>query len=665
MFTFQRFSHIGAILALLLVTALLQNTPIPPTQAQQGMVWEWHNPLPQGNNLEDVWGSAPDNVYAVGRGALLHYDGQEWSILDDEETYYGVWGSSASDVFVVGDGGIHHYDGHQWTTMEAIHHPQGVWGFGSHDVFAVGGIDGYLIHYDGNAWTELDCDSNNAYYALWGSSASDLYIAGEDGLIRHWDGQACTTVYYDRDRNLWAIWGAGPDDIFVGGDSGVIIHFDGHSWSKQDLGTADFNDIWGFSGNDVYAASEGDRAGTGSVMHYDGRQWSRVYETPLILKGIWGQASSELFAVGNGGRIYHAIGGAWTEMSHSVTNYGLDTVWGAAADDVFAGGGAGTMLHYDGRSWQPMDCGTDKNINAIWGLSGQDVYAVTHAPYHTESSILHYDGSAWQVTDSGVQRSLNGIWGSGPADIFAVGDYGVILHYDGSSWSQMQSGVGDAYLFDVWGTASDNVYAVGATKHGYDGIIVHYDGHTWASVDIGDWDAGPSGAAGPTTSTRPATECFITTAQLGAQPRGFLAGILFGTYRGPAARMSIFWTSMPNRSVITTAPAGRSSTLTSTTLCSTPSGMVPPTISLPWDTMVLSSTMASHPHPPPQQPLLLRPLSPPPLRPLPPLQQHLLLRLSSSTYPSSWTTESLHRRLPCFRTNSPSVSAPSLPYCWR
>jgi hypothetical protein len=44
---------------------------------------------------------------------------------------------------------------------------------------------------------------------------------------------------------------------------------------------------------------------------------------------------------------------------------------------------------------------------------------------------------------SGTTDYLLAVWGSASDDVFAVGEGGLILHYDGASWSAMASGVTD------------------------------------------------------------------------------------------------------------------------------------------------------------------------------------------------------------------------------
>jgi hypothetical protein len=69
--------------------------------------WTWQNPLPQGNGLGAIWASSSSDVYAVGGyGAILHFDGSNWKLVDSSSvSMAAVWGSSPSDVYAVGIAG--------------------------------------------------------------------------------------------------------------------------------------------------------------------------------------------------------------------------------------------------------------------------------------------------------------------------------------------------------------------------------------------------------------------------------------------------------------------------------------------------------------------------------------------------------------------------------
>lgn len=174
----------------------------------------------------------------------------------------------------------------------------------------------------------------------------------------------------------------------------------------------------------------------------------------------------------------------------------LNAVWGSSGTDVFAVGHNlfdfglyyYTITHYDGNSWSLMSkeaatSGTTNNLHGIWGTSSSDVYAVGAA-----GTILHYDGNIWTDMASGTSSSLNDICGSSNTDIFAVGDkyYSsgwrhTILHYDGSSWSSVSIDTNPyipGFLEAVLCRSSSEAVAVGSF-----GTILQYDGNNWAESE--------------------------------------------------------------------------------------------------------------------------------------------------------------------------------------
>lgn len=94
------------------------------------------------------------------------------------------------------------------------------------------------------------------------------------------------------------------------------------------------------------------------------------------------------------------------------------------------------------------------------------------------STFVHHTAGRWS-THLGPDAWWIGVWGTAFNDVFAVGRRGAIAHFDGTTWSSQSSGI-TTDLTDVWGTASNDVFAVG-----YDGVILHYDGTTWAPMASG------------------------------------------------------------------------------------------------------------------------------------------------------------------------------------
>jgi hypothetical protein len=159
----------------------------------------------------------------------------------------------------------------------------------------------------------------------------------------------------------------------------------------------------------------------------------------------------------------------WVQMS-SGTSDALQAVWGTSASDIFAVGANGTILHYNGTSWSAMTSGTTDILLSVWGSASDDVWAVSPT-----GTVLHYNGTGW-TTATTLSSQPYDVWGSSASDIFAVGASGAIEHYDGTGWSSMTSSTTNG-LLGVWGTSGSDVYAVGVG-----GTIVHYDGTSWSTM---------------------------------------------------------------------------------------------------------------------------------------------------------------------------------------
>ena len=106
-----------------------------------------------------LWGTAWNDVHAIGTRKILHYDGMEWTLsLREEEIYLmGIWGSGPDDVYAVGTYGpytrtrnLFHYDGEQWSYVDndiesAL---KAIWGSGPDDVFIIGS-EWTIVHLGG------------------------------------------------------------------------------------------------------------------------------------------------------------------------------------------------------------------------------------------------------------------------------------------------------------------------------------------------------------------------------------------------------------------------------------------------------------------------------------------------------------------------------------
>jgi photosystem II stability/assembly factor-like uncharacterized protein len=151
-----------------------------------------------------VWGTGRDNVYVVAwdgaYGVILRSEngGKSWGVVKTGEKPFpyltSVWGSSPENLYAVGFGVIlHSRDGGR--TWGASEHATGagsagyggLWGSGPNDVFLT--ADGYVFHSvdDGKTFQEWRSPLVRTG-AIWGSGPSDVYVAG-DGEVDHATGR--------------------------------------------------------------------------------------------------------------------------------------------------------------------------------------------------------------------------------------------------------------------------------------------------------------------------------------------------------------------------------------------------------------------------------------------------------------------------------------------
>ena len=108
--------------------------------------------------------------------------------------------------------------------------------------------------------------------AIWGNSATDIYVVGNAGGIAHsTDGISFSTQVNTDSYNLNAVWSSGAGDIFAVGASGDIRHSTGSgTWTGQTSGTSNtLNGVFGFSSTEVYAVGA-----NGTALKYNGTIWS-------------------------------------------------------------------------------------------------------------------------------------------------------------------------------------------------------------------------------------------------------------------------------------------------------------------------------------------------------------------------------------------------------
>lgn len=271
-------------------------------------------------SLASVWGAASDDVWAVGAsGAMLHFDGRQWSWLEPltQADLLGVHGAASDDVWAVGD-----------------------------DV---------VLHWDGSAWSTVLQGVAETWIRVWPADRDDVWMVGmtwdnDVGVIRHWDGNRWEWTEVPPALSLWDVWCGAAGDVWVAGSSttqsGFLARGQDEKFATWGFDGPALRAIWGSASDDLWTAPY-----LGSLQHWDGSTWSSYAAGPegAHFRALSGTSSEDVWGVGNDGLIVHWNGDAWTAQP-ALTDRPLASVWALSPDDVWAVGGA--LLHWDGERWR-------------------------------------------------------------------------------------------------------------------------------------------------------------------------------------------------------------------------------------------------------------------------------------------------------------------------
>jgi hypothetical protein len=265
------------------------------------------------------------------------------------------------------------------------------------------------------------------FSAVWGASATDVWVAGEAGTLLHWNGSTWTQVATGTENGLRAITGTSKTDIWAAGLDGTLIHFDGSSWSATQKNGSPWTPLVGPNQRPIYAlyAPRPNRvwAGGSGMRYFDGSKWSEPHHgSHLPIMAIWGSDAANGWAVGLQGMVNRLEGDEWVRAG-SDEGPNLLGVWGSAPNDVWIVGSSGAILHWNGTTRAAVPSGTTNDLHAVLGFGANDAWAVGD-----EGTLLHWLGSGWASASSPTPRALLGIWGPSAHDLWVVGEGGVILH---------------------------------------------------------------------------------------------------------------------------------------------------------------------------------------------------------------------------------------------
>ncbi len=462
--------------------------------------WEWQNPLPQGNDLNDVFFINENLGWAVGNcGAIVKStDGgenwellgppTEWSLtsLQFTDSLTGFISSSGGKIFITLDGG------EEWAVS---FHSQG-YNRTINDLFFISPDTGWAVSRAGKIYSTVNagiswdtCQQGGAYYSNkiffvdnqkgWiasGDPFNEWFYYGRilktcDGGIT-WntvysnDSIAVTSLYFTDSLNGWA---TGCSYYWFGDNLGILLHTEdgGDSWTEIYYDQIHrFSDIW-FCNSDTGWLACGFNRGPIRITIDGGFSWADQTSYDLWpVSALFGLDQDVLQAVGTGGHVMITGNGGedWIEVTHGTRSSLYDIT---ILDDQrgWAVGSSGRVLHTENGGAEWIDRSIAEGIylkSAFFHDENLGFVAGQEKIFKTINS-----GESWYTVSDTNENDIEAIHFPHQSTGWAVGDEGLVLKTTdgGESWYVKDIGTQnylvDVYFIDIlhgWTISDDTVY---------------------------------------------------------------------------------------------------------------------------------------------------------------------------------------------------------------
>ncbi len=508
----------GSLSSAVTATITLDTTPPEPSEGGSLDIWEWRNPLPQGNQLQEAaYGNGTFVLTGYNGTLLTSADGISWTMRTSGTSYILDSVAFGNGTFVaVGGAGtiLTSSDGITWTNRTSGTASELIKViFQNNQFVAVGAAGAIVTSPDGVTWTARTSNTANDIFGVafgngifvasgyngtiltssdngvtWTNSTSgttnwltDAAFGNNTFVVTVYNG----TVLTSSDGLIWTshstgqanwIYGVAFDGIgtfMAVGDSGTILSStDGISWTPKSSGITDNLSSVSFA-NNLYIAT-----GWPNVIltSADGSAWNnRTTGSKSDLAGMT-YGNNTFVAVGSGGAVLSSVdGNTWTSATSPTTNNLKDVTFGNGTF-VSVGVNGAVISSSDGMNWSAADSGT--TIYDPYGVAfGNNMFVAVGGGIEGAMGYLTLtspDGINWAMIDHYSDYMLYDVaFGNGL--FVAVGYQGTIMtSSNGTTWTLGPSGV----TTDLYGiTFANNMFiSVGASGT----ILTSADGVDWS-----------------------------------------------------------------------------------------------------------------------------------------------------------------------------------------
>lgn len=141
------------------------------------------------------------------------------------------------------------------------------------------------------------------------------------------------------------------------------------------------------------------------------------------------------------------------------------------------------------RAWTKLTGKDDQGNRGIWGTAANNVYTANYL------GLWKYNGSTWATIPEARWRTFYDVYGTSSSNVFAVGADGLIMRYNGTTWTAQRfngTTVANEPLYApvnparkyalraLWGLPAQNF----TVTVGDSGTVLYHDGTTWTDFSV-------------------------------------------------------------------------------------------------------------------------------------------------------------------------------------
>jgi hypothetical protein len=468
--------------------------PFPQLAIFENGSWRRISPTdlnPGSSTFTDVTAVSPTEAYVGHRSGLYRFDGAaltKITTITDSIFSVGHMSNATTKLVIAGSTNVAFIGNGTTFTRYVLPVNQrfdGACITGPNEAFVSSSLGGAILRFDGTTWTSVPAPSTAGKLDLQCPAPGLAYVTANNVGFFRWGGGAAggwtqlpgLPAFVPRRPRMSAV---SSGEIYAFGDSAGVdrafYRFDGSNWTE--VARLRFAQNAGRP----WADPRGGAAYVGSISYGRVERVTATSATAISympsMRDVFVNSATSAFAVGNSRFLSRWDGVKWTVDAPPAgkrTVLAFNGVWSDGPNRAWVVGQHSSILNWNGSNWSVV---TD-SLNpggplgeyfAVWG-SGTTAFAAG------DQGVSQCTVGVGCTLAGNLGGPLYGVWGSAVNNVWAVGANGRIMRNTGSGWTSFASPT-NRKLVKIAGSGPSDIWAVG------DSVLLHFNGTAWSTFPM-------------------------------------------------------------------------------------------------------------------------------------------------------------------------------------